>query len=70
LTFDFCYTPAGDGANPLIINDFIQLTRIPQGQEIIMITINDLGQVFVEKEEVNTKAELNGSYPAFRGTSS
>ncbi|HBE21106.1 MAG TPA: biopolymer transporter ExbD [Cyanobacteria bacterium UBA11149] len=36
----------------------------PQGQQIIMVSVNDLGQVFVEKEPVVTKDELKAKLQA------
>jgi biopolymer transport protein ExbD len=36
----------------------------PQGQQIIMVSLNDLGQVFVEKEPVATKDELKAKLQA------
>ena len=39
-------------------------TGTPQGQKIIMVSLNDLGQVFVEKEAVETKDQLKAKLQA------
>ena len=39
-------------------------TGTPQGKQIIMVSLNDLGQVFVEKESVATKDELKAKLQA------
>lgn len=39
-------------------------TGTPQGKQIIMVSLNDLGQVFVEKEPVETKDQLKAKLQA------
>ncbi len=40
-------------------------TGTPQGKQIIMVSLNDLGQVFVEKEPVETKDQLKAKLRAY-----
>ncbi len=49
----------------LILHDLIELTVIPETQQVLVVTINDIGQVFVEHEQVFTKGELREKLQAF-----
>ena len=42
----------------LTINTLIQLGDTPQGPQCLLVLLNDLGQVFVENEQVHTYSEF------------